>query len=64
MMGKVESWKCGNCTNLCKREGYDGTYCLPMVMGTHKTEWQGDYCACLNQTFEPRQMEIVMGTEE
>lgn len=60
----VKSWECGECTNLCRIEKYDGVYCLPMVEGRHRTEWQGDYIECLDKTLEPRQMEMVMGVEE
>ena len=56
----LKSWECGKCTWIGPRPGYDGMYCLAAVKnGGIRTEWDGDYVYCLDQTFEPKQMEIV-----
>ena len=52
-MGKLTSWTCNGCTNVCWRlvDGEVFKYCR--LFGRMRTEWQGDYLACLDYTTDP-----------
>lgn len=57
-MGRLSSWNCHGCTNVCYRlvpgEGVF-EYCRPvMETGTHRTEWvTDDHIECLDKTNDP-----------
>lgn len=62
-MGKVKSWECKDCINTVTKETPDGPaeYCRPMLEGRHRTEWRGNYLACLDKIKGQLQMEIQEG---
>lgn len=57
-MGRLSSWNCHGCTNVCYRLCPDGEvaeFCRPvMETGTHRTEWTTpDHIECLDKTDDP-----------
>ena len=57
-MGRLSSWNCHGCTNVCYRLCPDGEvaeFCRPvMETGTHNTEWTTlDHIECLDKTDDP-----------
>ena len=48
----LTSWSCKGCTNTCYKlfEGKVYAYCS---IENNRTEWQGDYLACLDYTTDP-----------
>lgn len=56
-MGKVSSWTCEGCTNICFRyiDGEIHKYCKPLLNGTHKSKWvTPDHVECMNKTTDPK----------
>jgi len=56
-MGKLSSWTCKGCTNVCYRilNGEVFTYCRPVIeKGSHRTRWEGDFINCLDKTTDPK----------
>lgn len=51
----LRSWSCKGCTNHCYLmvNGEVHKYCRPMIEKRQRTEWQGDYIACLDYTQDP-----------
>ena len=53
----LSSWSCEGCTNICYRyiNGEIRKYCKEF--GSSRTEWQGDYVACLDYTTDPNALD-------
>lgn len=64
-MGRLSSWTCKGCTNVCYRLCPDGEvceFCRPvMETGTHRTEWvTPDHIECLDKTDDPNATDPVV----
>ena len=60
---KVYTFNCRGCINTVIKDTPEGPaeYCRPVLEGRHRTEWQGNYLACLDKIEGQLQMEIQEG---
>lgn len=62
-MGKLRSWSCKGCTNVCYRliNGEVAEYCRPTLEHRHRKEWiTEEYIACLDYTTDPEATDNVI----